>query len=390
MNAFDDRTRLHIAHGVLSLDVGGLERLVVSLIGAATEQGHCVSVVCIERPGKLTAEAEAAGARVLSLDKPSGRLPHYIERAAELLAELQPDVVHTHQIGAAWYLGPAARRQGRPVIHTEHVNGFDLASGWWKKVKTRLLVRDAARRIDRFCCVSDDIARAATRWRTVPSAKVEVVPNGIRATMPDGLPAPEAVRESLGIPATAPVIGTVGRLSEVKQQDLLIHAARQLLDRWPDLRVVLVGDGPERARLESVAREAGMQDRVLFLGYQPCPEQFLRILDVFVLTSRTEGFPVSLLEAWRAERPVVTTAVGGIPAIVTDGENGLLVPAGNEAVITSALGRVLDDRELASRLGRAGRETLVKRYSLERMTAEYERRYRELLSNSCKAGSCAY
>jgi glycosyltransferase involved in cell wall biosynthesis len=386
----EDRAPLHIAHGVLSLDVGGLERLVVSLIGAAARRGHHVSVVCIERPGKLAAEAEAAGARVVSLDKPAGRLPEYVERAAEILAALKPDVVHTHQIGAAWYLGPAAKRQGRPVIHTEHGNHFVLAPDWRQRLKLRLLARAAARSIDRFCCVSEEIARAATRWRTVPQAKVEVIANGIPATLPEGLPQPQAVRESLGIPAAAPVIGTVGRLSEVKQQDMLIRAARRLSDRWPELRVVIVGDGPERARLETVTREAGMSDRVLFLGYQSCPEQFLNILDVFALTSRTEGFPVSLLEAWRAARPVVATAVGGIPAVVAEGESGLLVPAGDEAAVASAIGRVLESPDFAARLGRAGQETLIKRYSLERMAAEYERRYRELRSHAGTPGPCAY
>ena len=142
---------LHVVHGVLSLDVGGLERLVLSLVRAAREQGHRVSVVCIERRGVLAVEAEAAGATVVSLDKPPGRLPAFVSRATQQLAELKPDVVHTHQIGAAWYLGQAARSIGGvPVLHTEHGNQFARSLSWWNAVKARLLLRQTARYIHSF------------------------------------------------------------------------------------------------------------------------------------------------------------------------------------------------------------------------------------------------
>ena len=371
---------LHIAHGVLALDVGGLERLVVGLVGSARQRGHRVSVVCVERPGQLARQAEEAGATIVSLDKPAGRLPEFVDRASELLAELKPNVLHTHQIGAAWYLGPAARRLEIPVVHTEHGNHFSQAGGWRCVVKNRLFMRSAARSIDRFCCVSDEIANAVTRWWTVPRAKVDVVPNGIPTEVATDLPPPESIRASLGIPPGAPVIGTVGRLVEVKRQDLLLRAVGRVQTLVPEVRLLLVGDGPERAKLEALARELGLADRVHFLGYQSCPEQFLRMMDVFVLTSRSEGFPVSLLEAWRASLPVVCTAVGGIPSVVNQGADGLLVPPGDAAAIADALARVLADRDFGAKLGQTGRRALCERYSLERMMTEYERRYRALLA----------
>lgn len=374
---------LHITHGVLSLDVGGLERLVIGLVQTARQRGHRVSVVCVERPGHLAAEAEAAGAAVVSLDKPYGRHPEYIDRAASVLADLRPDVIHTHQIGATCLLGRAARRLAPPcipVLHTEHGNLFAGRPGWWRTFKARLLVRSAARMVDRFCCVSAEIASAVAWWRTVPRAKVELVPNGVPTDRGDDLPPPEMVRRSLGIPADAMVVGTVGRLVEVKRQDLLIRAVGRLRVRLPGVRLLLVGDGPERPRLEALAAGLGLSDRVHFAGYQPCPEQFLRAMDVFCLSSRSEGFPVSLLEAWAAERPVVCTAVGGIPNILTDCITGRLVPSGDEAALTDALADVLDDPAVAAGLGRAGRAEVATRYSLDRMGETYERRYRELIA----------
>lgn len=370
---------VHIMHGVLSLDVGGMERIVVDLARTALSQGHRVSVICIERPGRLRAEAEAAGATVVSLDKPPGRLPEYVELAAKTLEKLDPDVIHTHQIGAAWYLGRAAGRLGQPVLHTEHGNHFSQAGSWLRSVKTRLFVHSVTQYIDRFCCVSDEIAAAVTRWRTVPRAKVEVVSNGITTTIRSDLASAESVRVSLGIPLSARVIGTVGRMAEVKRQDILIRATQLLLDRRPDVHLLLVGDGSERPRLEALAQELGIADRVHFAGYQSCPEQFLQVMDVFSLTSRSEGFPVSLLEAWRSGVPVACSSVGGIPRVVSEEADGLLFPSGDVMAAARAFSRLLDDREMSRKFGLAGQRKVRELYSLERMAADYERLYYDLL-----------
>ena len=241
---------LHIVHGVLALDVGGLERLVLGLTKAARRRGHRVSIVCVERPGAARALAETAGATVISLGKPPGRIRAYIERAAEVLAGRGADVIHTHQLGAAFrYVGLAARRLRAPrSLHTEHGN---------EVARARRLVgrgQDAAHHPLRSPGESTGsaasptmIAAAVTRWWTVPRRKVEVVLNGIDTDEPADLPPPAAVRAALGIPEAARVIGTVGRLVEVKQQGAMIRAVARLRERWPDVRLVLVGDGPEAA-----------------------------------------------------------------------------------------------------------------------------------------------
>ena len=193
-------TTLHVVHGVLSLDVGGLERVVLSLVRAARQRQHRVSIVCVERPGRLAPEAEAEGARVLSLDKPAGRLPEYVRKAADAIAELNADILHTHQIGAAWYLGQATRTLGLPVVHTEHGNAIARATTIWSALKSRAFFHRTGRWIDRCCCVSQEIADTLTRWGTLPRAKVEVIPNGIDTTKNDEDGDGTTVREELGIP----------------------------------------------------------------------------------------------------------------------------------------------------------------------------------------------
>jgi glycosyltransferase involved in cell wall biosynthesis len=372
---------LHVVHAVLSLDVGGLEKIVISLVRVGRQQGQKVTVICVEKPGKLAAEAEAEGATVITLDKLPGRSPEHIQRAAKVLIDVKADVIHSHQIGAAWYVGQAARYLGNlPILHTEHGNQFSRSISWWATLKTRIFFHQAARFIDRFCCVSQEIADTVVRWMTVPKHKVEVIPNGIRSEASEGLRSPEQVRFALGIPKGSPVVGSVGRLNEVKCQHLLIRAIARVRETVPDVRVLLVGDGEERARLETLANELGLRDRTHFAGYQSQPDEFLGIMSVFALTSRSEGFPVSLLEAWRAGVPAICSSVGGIPRILTNERDGLLFPPNDVEALASCLVRILGDRDLGSRLADNGLHLVRERYSLERIGAEYEVRYKNLVA----------
>ena len=373
--------RPHVLHGALSLDVGGLERVIVSLVRASILRGDKVSVICIEKPGALAAEVQAAGATLISLDKPAGRRAEYIRRAAGILDRLKPDLIHTHQIGAAWYLGQAAKLQLLPVLHTEHGNQFARDANWKQRLKSRLFYRSTGRFVNRFCCVSADIARAVTRWGTIPKTKVEIVPNGIEVEIVDRSADRIDVRGELGIPSSARVIGTVGRLAAVKRQDRILSALGALTNRYPDLRVILVGEGPERGRLESLAIALGMADRVHFTGYQSQPGRYLRAMDVFALPSESEGLPISLLEAWGAQLPVVCTRVGGLPDVIVDGANGLLISNGDGPSLPEALEKCFDETT-AQRLAAEGFRTVQGKYSLQAMTNAYSEKYRALISSS--------
>jgi glycosyltransferase involved in cell wall biosynthesis len=361
---------LRIAHVVLSLDCGGLERIVVALAREGVKRGHQITVICLERPGMLAARVEDLGATVRCVHKRPGLRLGVVGRLRKILREIRPDVVHTHQIGALFYAGPAARQNGvGAVVHTEH--GKHYAS----RLRTRWLGRLAGRYAARFFCVSKDIAEEAASHRIVPRSKIEVVANGIDTvslcTEGDG----RGLRRSLGAPEGAPIVGTVGRLNEVKRQDLLIRS----IARIPEAHLLLVGDGPLMGRLKELAADLKVDGRVHFVGYQTHPEAYLHVMDVFALTSRSEGMPLSVLEAWAAGLAVVASRVGGLPDLIEDGRTGLLFSLGDEQGLTTALRVLLADRERAGRMGEAGRACVRARYSLERMATDYETHYRDLL-----------
>jgi glycosyltransferase involved in cell wall biosynthesis len=372
---------LHIVYGLQSLDVGGLERIVLDLTRVGRRRGHRVTVICLERPGALAAQVEAEGATVLSLNKPSGRTPWLRGKAEKVLTELAPDVLHTHSIGALWYLGPVARAACQiPVLHTEHIDNVVKAKGWKAKLKMRLIWHKAGRFADRFCCVSDDVSRSAVRWWTVPKSKIETVLNGIDTDRYSDKSTRAGIRAEYGIASGDKVVGTVGRLNEVKSQNLLLQAVAALGPEHSGVNILLVGDGPERQSLEKLANDLGLRSRSHFAGYQQNPERFLPAMDVFALTSRIEGLPLALLEAWAAGLPIVSSAVGGVPKVVSNGKNGLLFPNGDEVALAAALRKILADPKMAARMAYEGQALVREHYSLARMANDYETRYRSLIA----------
>jgi sugar transferase (PEP-CTERM/EpsH1 system associated) len=371
----DDAIR--VVHVVLSMDVGGLERVVLDLVGEGYALGQQPLVVCLERPGTLAPMVEALGSPVICLNKQPGTRLGLIGRIKTVFSGLGPDVVHTHQIGALFYAGPAARRAAVPlVVHTEH--GKHYAT----RLRTRLLGRLAARYASRFFCVSEDIAAEVLACRITKPSKVAIARNGIdigRFTDPiDKF----HLRQSLGLPLECTIIGTVGRLSEIKRQDLLISAFAAVRRRAPDAHLLVVGDGPMMADLRSLAASLGLAHCVHFPGYQAQTHQYLQAMDIFALTSRSEGMPLVLLEAWAAGLPVVASRVGGLPELIQHDHNGLLFESGDQASLVAALGRLLSDRMLAARMGQAGRQLVEANYHRRKMAADYHRQYLQLLAQN--------
>jgi glycosyltransferase involved in cell wall biosynthesis len=362
---------LRVAHVVLSMDVGGLERNVLNQIRQGPELGQRISVVCVERPGRLAAQAEALGTPVICLHKRPGIRPGMIRKMKSLFRELAPDVVHTHQIGTLFYAGPAARLARVPlVVHTEH--GKENYAG---RLETRLLGRIAGLFVQSFFCLTDDMASAVEQHKIVPKSKVHVIRNGIDVARYAQRYDVAATRLSLGIPLDAKVVGTVGRLNEVKQQDLLIRAFASVKMRNPCAHLLLVGDGPLMQSLRRLSDDLGISDCVHFAGYQSETAPYQQCMDVFALTSRSEGMPQAALEACVAGVPVVAPQVGGLPELVEHGRTGFLFPPGDQQSLVDALCELLAHPDRARDLGQAGQAQVEAMFDISTMAAEYHRHF---------------
>jgi glycosyltransferase involved in cell wall biosynthesis len=369
---------LHVVHVMLSMNVGGLERNVLNQIRQGPKLGQRISVICVERPGTLAAQAEALGAPVYSLQKRPGIRPVMIRKLKNLFRALAPDVVHTHQIGTLFYAGPAASLARVPlVVHTEH--GKENYAG---RVQTRLLGRVASLFTHRFFCLTEDMASAVKQYKIVPRRKVRVIRNGIEVASYAQQYDVAATRHSLGIPLDAKVVGTVGRLTEVKQQDLLIRAFAAVKIRHPNAHLLLVGDGPLMHSLQGLSADLGISECVHFLGYQSVTAPYQQSMDVFALTSRSEGMPQAALEACVAGVPVVAPWVGGLPELVDHGRTGLLFPPGDQQSLVDALCEMLAYPDRARELGQAGKARVEAMFDVCTMAAVYHRQFLDCLGRA--------
>lgn len=365
---------LRIAHVVLSLEVGGLERVVLDLVREEATAGSDVAVLCIERPGTLAPTAESLGAKVVCLGKGAGLRPGIVLQAASFLRTWRPDIVHTHQLGALLYGGIGAWRARVPVVvHTEHGRHYS------RGIRQRYLARIASRFAHRFFCVSRDIAAGVCKAGMARESCTFVVSNGINVDAFRNCGEGSKVRSELGIPYDAKVVGTVGRLNDVKRQDLLIRGFKFVRDKVPDAHLLLVGDGPSRGALEELVAELNLRQAVSFAGYQKEPQRFLSAMDVFALTSRSEGMPLSVLEAFAAGVPVVAFAVGGLPEIIDNGLTGFLCTFGDLPAFASLLVDVLLRPSIARQICEAAKSRAETDFSTAAMSETYHRHYLELL-----------
>jgi len=269
-------------------------------------------------------------------------------------------VVHAHA-SRDHVLGTlAARMAGVPIVRTLH-NFLESSLSKWAR---RQMARAA-----RLVCVSQALKDHLPEYG-LPLDRAVVIPNGIdteRFAPGD----PREARDGLGLPGDATIVGAVGNLIPVKGYELLLEAMRDV----PDALLALGGDGPERQRLESLARDLGLQDRVRFLGHQADPRALYRAADVFAMSSRMEAFPLVALEAQSCAKPVVAFAVGGIPEAVEDGRSGRLAPPEDPAALARAIRDVLADPRA---MGEAARARIERSFSLRRMAVRISELYEEV------------
>ncbi|WP_438014360.1 glycosyltransferase [Sorangium sp. So ce315] len=368
--------RLVIAHVLNSFQVGGAEQVVVDLAGLQREAGHEVMVVGIDmNPGGPRADQlRARGVAVHMVPKRPGfdlRLPG---KLAAFFAKHGVSIVHSHNQLPLIYATAAGRLHRVPVCHTLHGAMFDQGRRAW-------LRHMAAKLADAHVAVSQSTADFMLKHNEVPSSKLHVVLNGIDLSRfrPDAA-ARARIRAELGIPQDAWVAGAVGRLSQVKNHALLLRAAAAAGVLSDSGRLLLVGDGPEAAPLRALAGELGIGDRVVFAGERHDVPELLSSSDVFVLSSNSEGLPLSMVEAMATGLPVISTAVGGIPALVADGETGFLVPSGDVDALAAKLAVLKADPEQARAMGKRGQKLALERYSAEHMMASYMDIYEALLA----------
>lgn len=356
----ESRPRLCVLTVIDRMMTSGAE-ILATQIAVGLDPSRFESIICSTRSSapEHVAMARAAGIEVLELKRRSKLDVWRWSPLVRLLRSGRVDIVHAHKFGSNLWAAVLSEFAAVPVLLAhEHTWSFE------GKPLRRLIDREViARRATAFLAVSEADKEKMIDIERIPSKKIRYVPNGI-PDQPKGNR--ELSRARLGIPADAPVIGTVCALRPQKALHVALQAVASLANGRPDLRFVVVGDGPERARLERDSSVLGA--RAVFLGHIPPAEvpDVVAAMDVLVCSSTFEGTPLAVLEWMAAGKAIVATRVGGIPVLINDGVEGLLVPPNDSASLGNAIDRLLRDPDERNRLGMAARRRQQTEFRLER------------------------
>lgn len=357
-----------VLHVVISLKTGGLERFVIDLIKAnINDFDQCV--VCLEMAGELSKLCQAD---IISLNMLPGLHLGIAWDLAKIIKKKKVDVIHTHNEKAQLYGGLAGLLTNVPVVHTKHgKNDLD----WRAIVRNNITAR--------LCCklvaVSRDAAQECINDEKIPSVKVLTILNGVDTDQYFQSKDRVESKRLLGFGEGTLVVGIVARLAQVKDHATLFKACRILFESDLNFKLMVVGDGPLRGNLEELADTLGICSRVIFTGMREDIAELMQAMDVFVLSSISEGISLTLLEAMACCLPVVATHVGGNPEVVEDGVTGFLVPAQQPELLADKLRILITESELRLKMGVAGRQRIVNFFSLSTTAAKYSDMYFTLL-----------
>jgi glycosyltransferase involved in cell wall biosynthesis len=292
--------------------------------------------------------------------------PLTVARLVKWIRRVRPHILHTHtaKAGAVGRAAALLAGDARPpiVVHTFHGH---VLRGYFDPATTavfRGLERALARTTTRLVAVSPEVRDDLVGLGVAPAGKFSVIRLGIDLDerITGGTDGSE-LRRLFGVGADEFVVGWIGRMTAIKRVPDLLLGFRMLLDRGVEARLCLVGDGPDREEIEQRAHDLGLARRTLFVGYQRDVAPYYSFFDALVLPSANEGTPVVAIESLAAGRPVVASRVGGVPDVVADGEDGILVEVGDAKGIAAALDRLAGDPELRRRLGEHGRTRTIDR-----------------------------
>lgn len=368
-----DLRPLRVCHVSMHLQTGGLERLLVEFARLHDRELVQPVFVALQDVGQPADDIAGFGYAVHRLNLKSHGKWKTLLTLKRLLVTERIDLVHTHNTYAHFYAAIAARLAGiRCVVNTQHGRG--CGPGW----KARLQFRIANRFTARVIGVSRDAAELCREQDPRSRGRIDAIWNGI-----------DVGRFAYSGSRLEPTLIAVGRLSPEKDFATLLRAVAIASAHVPELRLQLVGDGGERAALESLARELAIDDRVQFLGERSDVPHWLAQAGCYVSSSRTEGISLTLLEAMAVGLPVLATRVGGNPEVVQEDETGRLVTAGDPAALANAIVAMWADRELWPGMGQLGRERVERNFNVVRMVQEYERLYSEIAQDAEGHGGAA-
>jgi len=369
---------IRILHCVDSLGRGGLENTLVNLIEHLGPPRFEHIVCAVRRLGPHAERLQVGGVSVVCLDKDATGSRFQMRSLARVIRQFRPAIVHSRNWAAVEAVVAGRWAGGCAVVHSEHgILTDSIAGESWRKTCFRRLAYELA---DRVVSVSDQLRTLQAGRTRFPASKITVIHNGVDTSrfFPNAM-IRNRMRQELALADDEFCIGCVGNLFPIKDHMTLLAAIKELAASCQSWRLLLVGEGPERSRLEAFISGERWRHRVQFIGSSPHVAELLQAMDVYVLPSLSEGISNSLLEAMATGLPVVVTATGGNPEVVVDGDSGLLFPVGGVGQLAETLKRLHAESERRGKFAQNALRRIHESFSLDAMVGKYADLYVDLV-----------
>ncbi len=364
----------HVCHLLHGLALGGVERCALRL-ALGTRPNFKASFCCLDSEGVLAEDARKEGFAVTALGRSPGVDWSCVRRLRTWLQEAEVDLIHAHTWSPFFYAASARWPKGRiPILYTEHARPHPDRRRLRRVIFNRLMLQPS----DQVTAVSSWAAKQVARNEGIPTRRIRVISNGVEENEDSGL---GNQREDLGLEKGRPLLLQVGRLDPLKDVATSLRVMKRLQGDVQAI-LVLIGEGPDRGRLETMAQSLHLEDSVMFMGARRDVAAWMSAADVLLHTSLSEALPLVLLEAMEAGLPVVAADVGGVRELVMDGRTGLLAGVGDDLQLTNHILRLLRDPRLAESMGRTGRERVRRHFREDTMVQNYEQSYWSILRGS--------
>jgi len=367
-----------ILYVIDGLEFGGGERVFLQLASALRDRYRIL--VATNTNGRFGHELKMLQIQTVFVDMSRQLSFKSVRQIRDIIRQNGIDLVHSQGARADFF----ARLSGR-VADPPHilctvampVEGFNVDP--LRKIAYRFLDRLSSRYVERFIVVSDSLKRILTEGRGIAPQRVVRIYNGIEVDRYHPDLKETSLRSNWGIGPTAPLIGAIGRMAWQKGFEFLIRAMPNVISASPETMLLLVGDGPLRMELETLAKQLNVFDKTIFTGFRSDVSQILSTIDILAVPSVLEGFPMITLEGMAMAKPIVATQIDGITEQLVQDKQAILVPPKNPDALAEMLLKLMQDTEFTSRLGMAARRKVEADFSVERMVRETEKVYLSLL-----------
>jgi glycosyltransferase involved in cell wall biosynthesis len=365
------QAKISVMHITYDMRIGGTEMVIKNLIEGSDSELFDMSIYCIETPiGPWGIEMQNAGLAITATARKPGFDIALIFAIRKHIKTHNIGLLHCHQYTPWVYGVMAAFGTKTKVIFTEHGRFYPDSSTWKRK-----LINPWLGRITTYItAISQATKQALVEFENLPKERIEVIYNGIKPLKVDSAKT-LALKQKLKIPDKSLVLGTIARLDPIKNHLMMLDAFSLVLKTHPDAVLIIVGDGEERDSIIKHIRVLGIENKVLMPGYDPQPQHYLALMDIFLLSSLSEGTSMTLLEAMSLKKPCVVTDAGGNKEVIANGENGIVTTNDDATEFSQAILTLVNDKVLLNQYGEASQKRFGRLFDISVMVKRFSKFY---------------